>query len=174
MNIYDFRIHQSIYCKIILTFCWIKFSNISEEIFWRLLMFYQKETWAKGRNWGVKMRRIVTNEVTTSQGFDARRRNEGMVGIGFQRGSLSGSGGHLGVGKYDWQADRTRRREEQLEKMTVNMKIRTAERRMTVNTSPWQKYNYCVIIIMIINHSLSLNYQILWTELAWKAWGRQF
>ena len=105
MNIYDFRIHQSIYCKIILTFCWIKFSNISEEIFWRLLMFYQKEIWAKGRNWGVKMRRIVTNEVTTSQGFDARRRNEGMVGIGFQRGSLSGSGGHLGVWKYDWQAD---------------------------------------------------------------------
>ena len=50
------------------------------------------------------MRRIVTNEVTKSQGFDARRRNEGMVGlvgIGFQRGSLSGSGGHLGVWKYD-------------------------------------------------------------------------
>ena len=136
--------------------------NLSEEI------------WAKERNWGVKMRRIVTNEVTTSQGFDARRRNEGrMVGIGFQRGSLSGSGGHLGVWKYDWQAERRRRRAIR-ERREVNMKIRTAERRMTVNTSPWQKYNYCVIIIMIINHSLSLNYQILWTELAWKAWGRQF
>ena len=30
------------------------------------------------------MRRIVTNEVTKSQGFDARRRNRGMGGFDFK------------------------------------------------------------------------------------------
>lgn len=70
-------------------------------ILWTLifyLIFHRIETRVKGRNRGIKMRGIVTNEVTKSQGFDARRRNEGMVGIGFQRGSLSGSGGHLVFG----------------------------------------------------------------------------
>ncbi len=80
------------------------------------------------------MRRIVTNEVTTSQGFDARRRNEGRMvggwGLDFKEDPCQGPEDIL---VFENMTDRLRAIRERRE---VNMKIRTAERRMTVNTSP--------------------------------------